>query len=74
MRATLTSLEGVEKVDVNFAKKTATVVMAQGKKLDEKTVTKALKAKKYGVTKFQPVSKKAKTAEAYYVAKISGMT
>jgi len=46
-------MEGVEKVEVDFAKKVATVTMKPGKTLEREKVEEALKQKKYGVTKFE---------------------
>ena len=67
-------------MDIDFAKKTATVAMADGSELTKEHVTKAL-SKPYGVTDFKPVSavKKPKKTpkkggEGAYLVSVSGMT
>ena len=71
VRATLTGMEGVEKVEVNFAKKIATVTAKSDAKIDEKAVKTALKKTGYGVTSYE-VKAAAKPSE--YLVTVSGMT
>ena len=60
----MTSLKSSQKVDVNFAKKTATVVTKPGQSLVAKDVTTALKKAGFGVDKFAEVKPvKAKPAK-----------
>ncbi len=67
VRATLTSLDKVDNVDVDFAGKSATVSMKSGT-LKKDTVTDALKKVGFGVTSFQKVKKEK------YVLAVTGMT
>lgn len=52
VRATLEGLVGVEKVEVDFKAKTATITMKSGT-LDKAGVEKALTAKGYGLSDFK---------------------
>ena len=67
VRETLTNMDNVGKVSVDFKAKTATVVTKKGA-LDEKAVKKTLKKAGYGVTKIEETKKKKtkkKTKKVY---------
>lgn len=59
VKKTVSSLDGVEKVEVDFATKTATISMKDGKKLTEDALKKAFEGSKFGVKSFETVEEKA---------------
>jgi copper chaperone CopZ len=59
----LERLEGVEKVQVSYADKSATITMKAGKTLDRETVAKALEATTFTVTSFEAVKPDAEDSE-----------
>ena len=71
MRATLTKLEGVENVKVDFAKKVATVTVKKDGSLTEGAVKTALKKRGFGVSSFEAP---ATSGESEYIVTVSGMT
>ena len=75
VRETLSNMENVVKVSVNFKAKTATVVTKKGA-LDKKAVKKSLKKAGYGVSSIQEPKKKKtkkKAKQAIYLVGLSGM-
>lgn len=75
---TVSSLEGVETVKVDFDNKLATITMKEGEELSEKTLKNAL-PERFTVTKFKQ-TKEAKKDDAKkgesnsYTVSIKGMT
>ncbi len=54
VRGTLSSLDGVDKVEVDFPSKKATIIMKEGKELDEDTVKDAFADEgKFAVSSFK---------------------
>ena len=72
VRETLTGITDVEKVDVDFKAKTATVTMKAGKSLTKDAVEKAFKGSAYGVSSFDKKKDDKKPGDAYAVG-VSGM-
>lgn len=55
---TISSLDGVEKAKVDFASKTVTITMKEGKTLTKEALDKAFEGGKFSVTKFETVEAK----------------
>ena len=62
---TVSSLDGVDKVEIDFETKIATISMKDGKQLSEEALKEALEGSKFGVKKFETVEveKEAKKEE-----------
>ena len=74
VRETLSKLDGVEKVEVDFKAKSATVSLKPGAKLTKDDVQKAFQGTKYGVTSFEKPKQDKKKKKDVYVLGIAGMT
>lgn len=55
---TVSSLDGVDKVEIDFESRTATINMKDGKKLTEDALKKAFADSKFGVKTFETVEPK----------------
>ena len=75
VRATLSKLDNVKDVNIDFKNKTATIAMKSGE-LKKESVTAALKGSKFGVTSFKQAGgkKDPKKGVSKYLVTVSGMT
>ena len=55
---TVSSLDGVDKVEIEFESRVATISMKDGKKLTEDALKKAFEGSKFGVKTFETVEPK----------------
>lgn len=76
VKKTASSLDGVEKADVDFKAKRLTVIMKEGKSLKEKTLLSAFEDTRFTVKEFKQTQggEEEASESATYKATISGMT
>lgn len=58
VKKTVSSLDGVDKVEIDFESRTATITMKDGKKLTEESLKEAFADSKFGVKTFETVEPK----------------
>lgn len=59
----MSSLDGVEKAEVDFDSKTVTITMKEGKSLTKEALDKAFEGSKFSVSKFETVEPAEKKHE-----------
>lgn len=76
VKKTVSSLDGVDKVEVDFENKLATITMKEGATLSEEGLKKAFEGSKFSITKFEQQGAKDADAAvpAVHKAVITGMT
>lgn len=75
VKKTVSGLEGVDKVEVDFATKLATITMKEGATLSEESLKKAFAGSQFTVEKFEQEGAKdaEAAAQAVHKATITGM-
>jgi copper chaperone CopZ len=72
VKKTASSLEGVDKVEVEFPARIATITMKEGATLSEESLKKAFEGSKFTVEKFEQEGAET-AAQAVHKATITGM-